>query len=91
VILVEEGGGILFAAWFIVQGIISIYVSVKVRQVSSGWVFGLILGIIATLMGIISLIHPLISVVAIGIMIGIYLLEAGLSMIVLATAVNQDR
>lgn len=91
-LVVDSFIAILFSAWFIVQGIISIYVSVKSRKESGAWVCGLILGIIACIMGIVSLINPIISVVAIGIMIGIYLIEAGLSMIVLATAINnQDK
>ena len=81
----------LFAAWFVVQGVVSIYVSIKSRHENKGWVLGLILGIIGTLLGIISLIQPLISALAIGILISIYLIEAGLSMIVLAAAVNQNR
>ena len=81
----------LFAAWFVVQGVVSIYVSIKSRHENKGWILALILGIIGTLLGIISLIQPLISALAIGILISVYLIEAGLSMIVLATAVNQNR
>jgi len=35
----------LFAAWFVVQGVVSIYVSIKSRHENKGWVLGLILGI----------------------------------------------
>ena len=83
---------ILFAAWFIVQGIISIYVSIASRKIQKGWIWicGLIIGIISLLLGILSFVQPLVSAVAIGILIGIYLIEAGLNMIVLATAVSQE-
>ena len=81
---------ILFAAWFIVQGIISIYVSIASRKIQKGWICGLIIGIISLLLGILSFVQPLVSAVAIGILIGIYLIEAGLNMIVLATAVSQE-
>ena len=82
----------LFAAWFIVQGIISIYVSIASRKIQKGWIWicGLIIGIISLLLGILSFVQPLVSAVAIGILIGIYLIEAGLNMIVLATAVSQE-
>ena len=78
----------LVAAWFVIQGGISIYVSIKARAYQSGWVFGLILGIIGVLLGAYSFFNPMVSALAIGILIGIYLIEAGLSMIVLATAVE---
>lgn len=80
----------LLAAWFVVQGGVSIFVSIKARAVQSGWVFGLILGIIGVLLGIYSFFNPMVSALAIGILIGIYLIEAGLSMIVLATAVDES-
>lgn len=81
---------ILFAVWFIIQGITSIVVSIKMRKESKGWVLGLIIGIIGTILGIISLVNPIVSALAIGILVSIYLIEAGMSMIVLATAVNHD-
>ncbi len=80
----------LLAAWFVVQGGVSIFVSIKARSYQSGWVFGLILGIIGVLLGIYSFFNPMVSALAIGILIGIYLIEAGLSMIVLSTAVDEN-
>ena len=75
----------LFALWFVIQGIISIYVSIKAKGVTSGWYWGLIIGIIALLLGIYSFFHPMMSVISIGILVGIYLIETGLNMIILAT------
>lgn len=80
----------LFAAWFVIQGIISIYLAFKVKGIKKGWYWGLILGILGLIVGIYSFFHPMVSIVTIGILIGVYLIEAGLNMIVLATAVNQD-
>ena len=81
----------LFAAWFVVEGIVSIVVSIRSRIVNRGWVWGLIFGIIAVLVGCYSFAHPAVSAIAIGILVGIYLIEAGISMIVLAfTARNVE-
>jgi len=80
----------LFAAWFVIQGLISIYVSIKVKGIKKGWYWGLIIGIIALLLGIYSFFHPMVSAVTIGILVGIYLIETGLNMIILATAVTPD-
>ena len=78
----------LVAAWFVIQGIVSIYMSIKAKPYKSGWVCGLILGILAILIGLYSFFHPMLGALTIGILVGIYLIDAGLSMIVFATAVD---
>ena len=78
----------LFAAWFVLQGIISIYVSYSARSFKKGWFWGLLLGIIGVILGVYSFFHPMVSVVSIGFLVGFYLVQAGLDMIVLAAAVN---
>ena len=82
---------ILFSAWFVVEGIVMIVVSIRSRIINRGWVWELILGIISVLFGGYSFAHPTISVLAIGILVGIYLIEIGITMIVVAaTARNVD-
>ena len=76
----------LVAAWFVIQGVVSIYLSIKVRRIQSGWIWGLILGILGLVLGIYSFIHPMVSALTIGILVGFYLIEAGLNMIVISTA-----
>lgn len=78
----------LVAAWFVVQGLVSIYLAIRVKRIRSGWYWGLILGILGVILGIYSFVHPLVSVLTIGILVGTYLIESGLNMIVLATAVE---
>ena len=78
----------LVAAWFMAQGAVSIYVSIKAKPYKKGWYWGLILGILGLILGIYSFAHPMVSVFAIGMLIGIYLIETGLNMIVLATAID---
>ena len=80
----------LVAAWFVIHGAISIYASIMVRKTANGWYWGLIMGIIGLLVGIYSFFHPMVSALMIGILIGIYLMEAGLSMIVFATTIESD-
>ena len=79
---------ILLPIWFVVQGIVSIIVSIRARKVKKGWVAGLVLGILGVLVGLLTFFNPMISVVTIGILVGIFLIQAGLSMIVLATAID---
>lgn len=76
----------LFAAWLVVQGIVNIIMSIRTRIFNRAWVFELILGIISVIVGGYSFAHPQISAFAIGILVGIYLIEIGISMIVIAAA-----
>lgn len=79
----------MFAAWFVVMGIVNIITSIQTKSYAKGWVFSLIFGIIAVIVGIYSFIHPQISALAIGILIGIYLIEAGIDIIVLGTVAGR--
>ena len=74
----------LFSAWFVLHGIIDIIVAIKSHFFRRGWFWGLILGIIEIIVGGYSFAHPQVSAIAIGTLVGIYLIEAGISMIVLA-------
>lgn len=79
----------LLAFWFIIQGIISIYTSVRSRFFNHTWVLGLILGIIAIFLGIYTAVHPMVGVFALGILVGIFLIEAGINMIVMGSALGR--
>lgn len=78
----------MFAAWFIIQGITTIIIAVQLRRQIRGWGFTLAIGIISTILGIYAFIYPAISVVAIGIQIGIFLIETGIDIIALTAAVS---
>ena len=78
----------LFAAWFVVEGIVNIVVSIKTRFINRGWVLGLITGIIAVILGAYSFAHPSVSAIAIGVLVGIYLVEAGITLIVIGTTIR---
>lgn len=72
---------IFIAIWFIVQGIASIYISIRRRNELSGWGYGLASGIFGLAAGVLSFIFPQVQMFAVGILIGIFLIEAGLSLI----------
>ena len=78
----------LVAVWFLIQGVVSIYLAIRVKGIRSGWYWGLILGILGLVLGVYSFFHPMVSALTIGILVGMYLIESGLNMIVLATAVE---
>lgn len=79
----------IMAAWFIVRGIVSIYMSVKTKNnENKWWIFGIVIGILSILLGIYSFVHPMLLVLTIGILIGIYFIETGIEMIIMAV---QDR
>ena len=71
------------AAWFVIQGIVSIITAINVtKQLGSKfWIFQLIFGILAVLLGAYSFFHPALVAVSIGFLIGFYFVETGFAMI----------
>ena len=72
---------IFIAIWFLVQGATNIYISIRRRKEIPGWGFGLAIGIIGLAVGVLCFIFPQFEMFAVGILIGIFLIEAGLSLI----------
>ena len=76
------------AAWIVIQGIVTLVLSIKTREERSGWIFGVIMGILAIIVGIYSFAHPALTAVTAGVLIGIYFIEAGINMIVIGAAIG---
>ena len=72
----------LMAVWFILQGAVTIYTSVKTKQAKQkGW-FGMFLfGVFDVLIGIYSLVHPLVLAFTLGILVGVYFIVSGVQLI----------
>jgi len=80
----------VIAAWFVIQGIVSIVISFQMKSVSSGWFWGLIVGILGVILGIYSFAHPMVTALTAGLLIGFYFIESGIDLIVLAVAVDSE-
>ncbi len=79
-----------FSIWFILMGIVTIYAALGVRKLGQGgWVFNLIVGILAIILGIYSLVHPMVAALATGILVGLYIVEIGCDMLTLALFANR--
>ena len=74
----------LVAAWFVVRGIVDFVVAIRTRFFTGGWVWRLIFGILEVIVGAYSFAHPQVAAIAIGVLVGIYMIEVGISMIVIA-------
>ena len=90
-LLIDGANLVIFAIWFIVMGVISIINAVTVTKATGSglWVLQLIFGILGILLGIFSFSQPLVSALTIGIMIGIYFIEVGITMIIAGAAAKQ--
>lgn len=75
----------IMAVWFLLQGAVSIYLSFKQKksEEGKGWIWVLIFGILGVLLGIYSLVHPMVMAFTFGILVGIYFIECGINMIVM--------
>ena len=80
----------MMACWFILQGIVSIALSVKFRGINGGkkWIWGIVFGAVGILLGIYSVFHPLLLAFTTGILIGVYFVVSGINMIVISSALD---
>ena len=80
----------LLAAFFLVMGVIEIVMAFKTKAVNKSWFLGLIVGILAVIVGIICFVYPNFAAITVGVLIGIFFMEIGISMIALATSGAAD-
>ena len=81
----------MVAGWFVVQGFVSIFTSIRVSKVTQSkmWIFQLIFGILGVLLGIYSFFHPMIFGLSVawivGILIGAFFIETGFTMMFISS------
>ena len=82
----------LMAFWFMLQGGINIFQSFRQKKAAKGlgWLWTLTLGILGLLVGIYSVVHPMLLALTFGILVGVYFIESGISMIVMAQYITTD-
>lgn len=81
---------VYFAAfWFVLRGAFDVTIGIKLKGVTSSWIWILLLGILSIVIGVYSFAHPTVMALATGILIGIYCVEAGIDMII--TGINIKR
>lgn len=81
---------ILIACWLLAQGIIQIVLAFKTKSENKGWYWGLIVGILAVLLGILAFLNPMFTAVTAGILVGFFFVEAGISLISMGVAFGSD-
>jgi len=79
----------MLAAFFLVNGLILIILAIRTRGFNGQWVLELIIGILSVALGVYSFIHPGFAAVTSGVLIGLWFVESGISMIILAIAANR--
>ena len=89
--LVIDGLLIFFlAAFFLVMGVIQLVMAFKTKATNKGWFWNLIVGILAVIVGIICFVYPNIAAITVGVLIGIFFVEIGISLIALGTIGEAD-
>ena len=71
------------AAWFVLQGIVSVLTAVTLTKATGSklWILQLIIGIVGILLGCYSFFHPALVAVSIGFLLGFYFVETGFAML----------
>lgn len=73
---------IMTAIWFVMMGIVTIINSATVKKATGSgiWILSLIFGILDILVGCYTFFHPMVMAVSLGILIGIYFIETGFTL-----------
>ena len=79
------------AIWFVMMGIVTIIDAISIKKLTSSglWILPLIFGILDVLVGCYSFFHPMVMAVSIGVLIGIYFIETGFTLIFGGAALNK--
>lgn len=89
--LVIDGLLIFFlAAFFLVMGVVEIVMAFKTKAINKTWYLGLIVGILAVIVGIICFVYPSIAAITVGVLIGFFFIEIGISLISFATVSGDE-
>ena len=71
----------MVAFWFLMRGIFAIAVAIQMKDASSTWWLGIIIGILSVILGLYSFAHPAVTALTTGILIGFYFVESGVDLI----------
>lgn len=81
----------IMAVWFLMQGVVGIVLSFRQKKLKGkGWIGTLILGVLGVLLGLYSLAHPLLLAFTFGVLVGMYFIECGVNMIVMASSIPSE-
>ncbi|MDE7206422.1 MAG: DUF308 domain-containing protein [Lachnospiraceae bacterium] len=82
----------IMAVWFLMQGVVGIVLSFRQKKLAEGkrWIGTLVLGVLGVLLGIYSLAHPMLLAFTFGVLVGMYFIECGVNMIVLASSIPSE-
>lgn len=89
--LVFDGVILIFiACWFLVEGIAMIVEGVKSKATNSNWWVNLIVGILGIIVGIIAFANPMFTAVTAGVLLGLFFIQIGITLISLAFATEEE-
>jgi len=74
----------LAAGWFLVHGVLSIIKALQKKKQgakTAEWVIGIVLGVLALILGAYSLAHPALLAMSLGFLVSFYFIESGANMI----------
>ena len=81
---------IMTAVWFVLMGIVTISTAVTTTRATGSkiWILQLIFGILAVLVGAYSFFQPMIMALSLGVLIGIFFIETGFTLMFSGVAAN---
>lgn len=75
----------------IITGVARIYTSLNLRKLGIGaWIWAMVVGVFTLVMGIYLLIHPMVTAMALGLLIGFVFIQQGITLLGIGLAMPND-
>ena len=78
----------MVSAWLLVKGLINIIVSIQSKDEVKGWGWGVAAGVLSIIAGVLSFMHPMITALTVGVLMGLFFVENGIDLIVFGSALR---
>lgn len=80
---------LLAASWAVVLGILEIIASVQSRKHYTGWIWGVISGVLAVIFGIVIFAMPGVGLITLTVIVGIFAIVFGIGLIILGIQIRR--
>lgn len=82
---------IAFGIWIILTGLLRIYASMRLKQISEpGWIWIFLFGALSVILGIYGMFNPMVFAFAIGWMIGFFFIMQGINLIGFGFTIHKE-
>ena len=81
----------MLATGLVLAGIFRIFASTRLKKLGLSWVWMLVMGILTVLVGLYSFFHPILTAIALGYLIGFWVIVSGINLLSIGISMNSRK